>query len=147
MGRFWIPDVFIMKYAKYLKSSAHSVYMSLCSHANREGITFISYQRIANDLGFSKTTVSNAVNELIAYQLLVRLTKKTGRASHLKVLSVPKNNTKPYQNLGSKKYNKELFKEEKRFYKKSEPESIGNIIRHKSRAYRELEKRWGKKRL
>lgn len=143
--RFWIPDNFIREHARDLKPSAHSVYMSLCSHANRNGVTFISYRRMAKELGLSKTTVKSAVDELIAYQLLVRLKQKIGRASQLKVLPVPENNTKQYQKLVPKEYNKELFKEEKRFLKNNKPEAIGEIIKRDNPALEEMRKKWGRK--
>lgn len=111
INRFWMPDDFVRVHAKNLSSSAHSVYMSLSSHANKNGEAFISYEKMGNELKFSKNTVKRAVDELIAYQILVRLDKKTGRASHLQVLSVPNGSTKPYQNLSTKELNKEYFKE------------------------------------
>lgn len=138
MGRFWIPNAFVRVHAKSLSSSAQSVYMVLCCHAGKGDETFISYSKIADLLDFSKNTVKTAVDDLIAYQLLVRLNKKTGRASHLKVLPVPNNSMQPYQSLGAKECNKEFIKENiyKNFLKrKNEPEPIGNVIAKSKEKY------------
>jgi len=141
MGYFWIPDSFVRVHAKNLLSSSQSVYMVICCHANKAGETFISYQTIANLLKFSKNTVKAAVDELIAYQLLVRLNKKTGKASHLKVLPVPNKSIQPYQSLGAKEYNKELFKENvsKNFKKRNnQPEAIADIVANRKYGLDEL---------
>lgn len=141
MGYFWIPDSFVRVHARNLLSSSQSIYMVICCHANKEKETFISYQRMAEMLNFSKNTVKAAVDELIAYQLLVRLNKKTGKASHLKVLPVPNKIIQPYQPLGAKEYNKELFKENvsKNFKKRNnQPEAIADIVANRKYGLNEL---------
>ena len=122
MGKFWISDDFIRKHARYLSGGAQRVYMALSSHVNKQSTTFIGQRKIAEYLGLSKTTVNEAIKELKAYQLLVRLTdKENGKPYQIKLLTVPNEVPKPYQLLVHKEDIKENYKEEgeeeKREYK------------------------------
>lgn len=111
-GRFWITDKFLREYARRLNVYEQLVYIALCCHANREGTTFVGCRKIAEELGISKDTVNKYIKSLEASHWIRRLDKKTGRASHFKVYSVPYEDCKVSYRLGPKEYNKELMKEE-----------------------------------
>ena len=117
-GKFWMYDNFVREHAKYLSVYSQSVYMALACHCDARGETFIGYRRIAESLGIDKNTVNKSVNELIAYGHVIRLDKKIGRASYLKLTSVLNENTQPSYHVGHKEVIKEVIKEEKNLLNK-----------------------------
>ncbi|MFC1663423.1 helix-turn-helix domain-containing protein [Patescibacteria group bacterium] len=111
-GRFWIKNDFIRKYAKELSVYEQMVYVTLCCHANKEGHTIIGCRRIASNLGINKDTANKALNRLEVAGFIGRLKGGKGRASQIKVHTVPLEATKLSQAIRPKDYNKELYKEE-----------------------------------
>ncbi len=112
MGRFWIDDNFVRVRAKKFKAHTQMVYCILCSHANKEGITYVSQSRTAEYLGYNKNTASKAYKRLREAGEILRLDKKRGRSYYYKVLSVLNNDNKVSCKTGAKELNKELNKEE-----------------------------------
>src|SRR4051812_33680232 len=88
MGRFWLDDDFIRVKAKDLSLKSIAVYTALSSYANREGKTFIGHRRLAQDLGLNKDSVTRAMKELEASDLVRRLRGVNGQASETIVQSV-----------------------------------------------------------
>lgn len=111
-GIFWMRNDFVRIYAKDLSVYAQTIYMALCCHANKNKLTFIGYRKIAQLLNINKNTVNNHIRELIAYGLVIRLDEKNGRASYLKINSVPFENSLPSNTVIHKENNKD-FKDRK----------------------------------
>jgi DNA-binding MarR family transcriptional regulator len=112
MNKFWTHNAFPRIHARNLSPYDHSVYMSLCSHANAEGETFIGYRKMAEELGINKDTVKNSIRHLEAYGLVRRLEKINGRVSYLKLLTDRFESPQPSYPVGPKEDIKELSKEE-----------------------------------
>jgi hypothetical protein len=110
-GDFWIKDAFIREYAKNLSPYAQIVYVALCCHANSEHITFIGCRRIGKLLNINKNTVSKKIKELEVYGYVIRLDKKIGQPSHIKINTVPNEQSKPSQQGIHKECIKEYIKE------------------------------------
>lgn len=103
MGRFWMQDEFIRKYAKNLSVHAQMVFVCLSSHADKKCETFIGYRKIAIELSMDKNTVCKKIRELEAYGSIRRLRKgKNGQASALKIYPVPCAHTLPSELAGHK---------------------------------------------
>ena len=121
MGKFWITDKFLREDAKKLSIHAQMVYIALCCHANKDGITFIGCRKVASCLGINKDTVWKKIKELEVYGHVRRLDKVNGKPSHIKILSVRPNTHKPSDHLRPKEEIKEDIKEdikEEETYKK-----------------------------
>ncbi len=121
-------DDFVRIHSRKMKPREQAIYMALSSHANKQNETFVSTRTIGKELNINKDTVVRGLKKLIKEGFIERTGKRVGNASVIRLLCVPKWKPKLSKNFGHKEYNKELFKEKKRFYKKSEPESIGNIL-------------------
>jgi DNA-binding MarR family transcriptional regulator len=134
MGRFWIDDDFVREQIEIYKLSlkAIAVYIALCSHADRNGFSFIGYRALAKELNVSKNTVTAGVAELVVSHLVVQSTSKRGRVSHLRVVSVPNEGVKVSHALGPKEEFKEVYKEEEiSLEQKERAEAIKKKIRDK----------------
>jgi DNA-binding Lrp family transcriptional regulator len=88
------------------------VYITLCCHANKEGITFIGCRKISELLGISKDTASKSIRKLEASSLIRRLDNNRGRLSHIQINSVLSQPIQPSYFVGHKDNNKEFIKEE-----------------------------------
>ena len=66
MGKFWVEDIFIDKYAKRLSFKAFSVYICLKRHARGKlGRTHTASRPIAKELGINLSTAQSGLRELI----------------------------------------------------------------------------------
>jgi len=105
-GEFWIKNRFIRIYAKDLSIYAQMIYMCLCCYARKENNgayqTFIGYDRIANNLGIDKDSVSKHIKLLEAYGLVRLLKRKRGEASLKVIYTDSYNNSKPAHVISSK---------------------------------------------
>lgn len=129
MGRFWIEDDFIRLHARNLTTKASLVYVALCSHADKEGHTFIGQRTLGKELGLNKETIGIAIKELIAYGFVGHykygkyrvsgLTISSVRKYHIPVSgsSVPKEEIKEVYKEGEKLINNLPWKEFKERYK------------------------------
>ncbi len=135
MGKFWMLDDFVRIHSRKVKPREQAIYMALSSHANKQNETFVSTRTIGKELNINKDTVVRGLKKLIKEGFIERTDKKVRNASVIRLLCVPKWKPKLSENFRHKEYNKELFKEKKRFYKKSEPESIGNILDKRKSKY------------
>lgn len=144
--RFWIRKDFMRHHAKKIERIDQVVYMALSFFVDKERKTFVGYRTLGEHLNMNKNTVMKAVNSLIAYGLVRRLDKKeSGKPSELQLTTVLFGEPEPYESVGPKEINKELFKEYKRCNKNNKLESIGNIVRRKNPAWEEARKRYGNK--
>ena len=136
MGRFWIEDDFIRKYAKNLSIYAQMVYITLLCHANTDGITFIGYRKIANLIRINKNTAYKAFKELEATHWVGRLPSKEGQPTHFRIHTDPSGNPlsqKATHLVGHKEdIIKEDIKEGKKFFYKGREqmeEAKNNILK------------------
>jgi hypothetical protein len=68
-GVFWVPNEI---YEAGVSGYAKAVYIYLCRRSDDEGKSFPGYGTIAKEVGFSKSSIRRAVDELIAAGLLVK---------------------------------------------------------------------------
>jgi len=111
MGRFWIEDEFIRLEARRLSAKAIVVYVALCSHADKNGYTFIGQRKLAEELGFNKDTVTSAIKELIASGFVGHYKTGKHRVSGLTIASVRKDRVPVSDSFGPKEVFKEYIKE------------------------------------
>lgn len=74
--RFWLKDEFIDEQASKISVYAQVVYMCMCRHSNRQGITFIGARKIAAKMGIHKDTVFKARKQLKVVGLVAHLKNK-----------------------------------------------------------------------
>jgi DNA-binding MarR family transcriptional regulator len=137
MGKFWMYDRFIRIYAKDLSVYDHSVYMSICSHANALGETFIGCRRMCQELGIDKNTVIKSINRLEASGFVRRLRQKNGRVSILKLLTARFENVQPSCSAGHKEDIKEIIKEEQK--ENNKDDNINDFL-HKRKVIDDMRK-------
>ena len=92
---------------KDLSANEKLVYLYLCRRANSENKAWPSYQRIADDCGFSRKTVIEVIKKLINKSLLKKNTRSnpsTGNytTNEYTLLPVPDYNTGSSLNASSK---------------------------------------------
>lgn len=68
--KFWLDDVYLNGYAKYLKPMATAVYLSLCRHADKEQSCFPAEVTIAEEHGICEKTVRNKVTLLKKWNII-----------------------------------------------------------------------------
>jgi hypothetical protein len=117
-GLFWIKNDFIRKHARKLSIHAQMIYVALCCHANKDGITFIGCRKIGEDLGINKNTAQIKIKELEKAQLVKRLDSANGKPSHMKIFTVPYEKSKPYSQVIPKDNTKDIYKDKTIQYKK-----------------------------
>lgn len=128
MGKFWVQDDFIRKYAKGLSVYAQVVFVNLACHVDKNGETFVGYRKIAEELGINKNTVTRAIKELKGYGLVRHLGHKRGKVSRIKINPVPLESDQVSQIVGHKEEFEEVFKENpKAIIKRSNPEAYKKI--------------------
>lgn len=111
MGRFWVDDDFIRIHARKLSNKAVLVYIGLCSHASREGFTFIGQRSLGKELGLNKETIGLAIKELIASGFAGHYKRGRHGVYGLTVFSVRKYPVLASGHSGPKEEFKELYKE------------------------------------
>ena len=112
MGRFWVDDSFVREKARTLSIHAVGVYVSLSSHANGHGRTFIGQRLIAEELGIGKDTVTKAMKELEVSGLVRRLERGRGQVSDIELVGVRNEGVGVSAPVGHKEVFKEDIKEE-----------------------------------
>lgn len=108
MGKFWIDDNFIRFKAQNLSLKSIAVYTALSSYANGEGKTFVGHRRIASILGINKDSVTSAMKELEASDLVRRFKGINGQASETVIQTVRIDAVQPSEIVR----HKEVFKED-----------------------------------
>ena len=68
--KFWLDDVYLNGYAKYLKPIATAVYLSLCRHADKEQSCFPAEVTIAGEHGICEKTVRNKIALLKEWNII-----------------------------------------------------------------------------
>jgi len=112
MGRFWMDDDFIRVKARHLSLKAIVVFMALSSHANGKGSTFIGHRKLGEELGLNKDSVTRAMRELEASDLVRRLRGKNGLPSETVVPTVRNDTLRPSDSVRHKEVIKEDIKEQ-----------------------------------
>lgn len=79
--KFWLDDVYLNGYARYLKPAATAVYMSLCRHADKEQSCFPAEETIAKEHGICEKTVRNKITLLKEWNIIKveRRRRKSGK--------------------------------------------------------------------
>lgn len=134
MGRFWVDDDFVRKHVETYKLSlkAIAVYIALCSHADKNGHTFVGHRTIAKEMGINKDSVTRGMGELEASGLVRRLKGKNGQASETIIQTVRNDTFQPSETVRPKEGIKEVFKEEEiSLEQKQRAEAIKQEIRAK----------------
>lgn len=68
--KFWLDDVYLNGYARYLKPTATAVYLSLCRHADKEQSCFPAEVTIAEEHGISERTVRSKIALLQSWNII-----------------------------------------------------------------------------
>jgi len=112
MGKFWMDDDFIRIHANQLSLKSIAVYTALNSYSNKEGKTFVGHRRIGSVLGINKDSVTRAMRELEASDLVRRSKGKNGQPSETTILPVRIDAVIPSETVRPKEVFKESIKEE-----------------------------------
>ena len=77
-GWFWMEDAIIDRFGPRLGAIGVAIYAYLARRANREGVSFPSYQTIARQLKLSRRTVITYMQMLEEQQLIVACARRSG---------------------------------------------------------------------
>ena len=67
---FWIDDEYLNGYARLLSPAATLVYLAFCRHANKKQQSWPSYELLRTKLGLAMATISRAIKELEAWNII-----------------------------------------------------------------------------
>ena len=107
-----MDDDFIRIHANQLSLKSIAVYTALNSYSNKEGKTFVGHRRIGSVLGINKDSVTRAMRELEASDLVRRSKGKNGQPSETTILPVRIDAVIPSETVRPKEVFKESIKEE-----------------------------------
>ena len=109
MGYFKVDDDFVRLKARNLSLKAIAVYIALCCHANKNGNTFVGHRTLAKELGINKDSVTRAMAELEASEMVRRSKGKNGQASEITIITVRNDTPRPSETVRPKE---DVFKED-----------------------------------
>lgn len=69
-GWWWVDDDYVNGYAKHLDPYATAIYMSLCRHADKDGMCFPSTKKLAEQHSISRTTVDAKIKLLLEHHII-----------------------------------------------------------------------------
>lgn len=131
-----MDDDFVRIHAKKLSIYAQMVYVVLCCHSNKDGITFIGQRKIAEQLNINKDTVTKSIKELVVSGMVGQLHSVKGKVSGFSIKSVRYEGLQLSAGVGHKEGIKELYKE-REFSIKREQETAHNPNSPAYKAFRE----------
>lgn len=112
IGRTWIANDFIDNKMQGLSLKAIAVFIAITRHVNKNGKTFVGHRRLGKLCGINKDSVTRAIKELEASDLVRRFNRGNGKASEIQVVTVRNDTHQPSETVRHKEGIKDLYKEE-----------------------------------